>query len=209
MLASLRSDFYLMRSYFKTIFGVFLFMVVMSFVQQSDYFVFFYAAFMAVYLPISLFSLSEQSGWESMLLSAPVTRSGIVRGRYLMCAATDFAFVLIGAAVALAINRDTGVILPMLVSLSIALFLNAIMLPLIYRFGPTKARFAMMAVCIIPAIVLPLVLDILDSGSQLHLSAFVQSLEPIPVLLLICLVCALLFLLSHLLSCRIYGKKEF
>ena len=106
MLASLKSDFYLLRGYFKTLLGVYAFMIVISVIQGNAYMANFYPAFLAIYMPYTLFSLSQQSGWETMLLSAPVSRGGLVGGRYAMCLAVDGVMLLISFAVSCFIEPD-------------------------------------------------------------------------------------------------------
>ncbi len=211
MLASFRSDVYLLRGQLKTLLGVFAFMMVFAFVQKSIYFAFFYPAFMSILLPISVFSLSEQSGWESMLLSAPVTRRGIVRGRYLTCAAVAVSSILIGFACSLLISMQEyeGAIIAVLAALTIVLLLNAILLPVLYQFGPTKARFIIMAVCIGPAVLLPLLMEKFETSNEQLLQDVLSLLSSVWFLLILLACSVVLFVLSYLISCLIYGKKEF
>ncbi len=210
MLASFRSDFYLLKSYLKTIWGVFLLLMVFAVIQQSAYMAYFYPVFMSIFLPLSLFSLSEQSGWEAMLLSAPVTRSGIVRGRYLLCAAIGGITVLFGFVGALAAERgalDTP-LHGLFIALSFELLLGAIVLPVVYRFGPTRARFVIMAICIIPALVTPLLMQGLENN-QAEVERLLARLTELPCLLLFLVLCAALYAVSMAISSAIYRRKEF
>ena len=133
MLASYKSDFYLLRGYLKTFIGTFALLIVFSVVQKSSYFAYFYPAFMAVFTPFSLFSLAEQSGWESMLLSAPITRADIVRGRYMMCLSIDLIMLLVGFITALFLKSDiSSNIAALLLSLAAVLVLNSLVIPILY-----------------------------------------------------------------------------
>ena len=211
MLASFRSDFYLLRGYLRTLLGVFACMMVFAFIQKSIYFAFFYPVFMAIFLPISMFSLSEQSGWEAMLLSAPVTRRGIVRGRYLACTIFSFGLSLIGFAYSLVIDFGAlgSAVFSLVVALVIILLCNAVLLPVIYRFGPNKARFVFMAICIVPAMLLPLLMDTIESNGTQFVSSLVSLLSSTWFMLAVLAGSIALFVLSYLLSCAIYSKKEF
>lgn len=211
MLASFRSDFYLLRGYLRTLLGVFAIMMVFAFIQKSVYFAYFYPVFMAIFLPISMFALSEQSGWEAMLLSAPVSRRGIVRGRYLACTVFSCSLSLIGFVCSLIIDpKELGSsVFSLLVALIIILLCNAILLPVIYRFGPNKARFVIMAICIVPALLLPLVMDTIESNGLQFINTLV-TLFSSTWFMLVLLACSIaVFVLSYLISCLIYSKKEF
>lgn len=208
MLASFKSDYYLLRGYFKTLLGVFAFVIAISVFQGNAYMANFYPSFMAVYMPFSLFALGEQSGWESMLLSAPVTRNAIVGGRYLMCLAVDLAGLLIGFAATMFIEPYALFenVAALLFTMVIVFMLNAVMLPIIYKFGTHKSRFVLMAFCLLPAIALP-ISDAIDCRP--FADAFVRLLESLPALLALDLGALALLGVSCLISRAIYQRKEF
>lgn len=208
MLASFKSDFYLLRGYLKTLIGVFVFMIAISIIQGNAYMANFYSAFMAMYMPFTLASLGEQSGWESMLLSAPVTRSAIVGGRYFMCLVIDLISLLAGFAVSMFIEPQAFVenLSALLFTLILVLTLNAILLPLIYKFGTHKSRFVIMAFCLLPALALP-ISSAIDCRPLAH--AFVRLLESLPALFVLNLAALMLLSVSYLISRAIYHRKEF
>ena len=208
MSASFKSDYYLLRGYLKTLLGVYGFLILLSVVQKNAYMTNFYAAFLSVYMPYTLFSLSQQSGWDTMLLSAPVSRRAMVGGRYAMCLAIDSVMLLVSLAISSLIEPKSA--LPILCStlftLAIVLTTNAILIPAIYQFGVHHARFLLLVLCLLPALALPLS-DYVDfrplANTMLHL------LSALPMLLLLCTGAALLLGFSFLLSCAIYRRKEF
>lgn len=208
MTTSLKSDFYLLRGYLKTLLGVYFFMIVIAFIQKNTFLANFYPAFLAIYMPYTLFSLGQQSGWETMLLSAPVSRKGLVGGRYAMCLAVDLGMLLIGFGASSVIEPDAihDHICALFFTLALVIVLNAVLLPVIYQFGITHARFVILAVCLIPTLALPLS-EVIDFRPMAEI--FTRMLTSIPTLLVLC-ICALVFLsLSYLLSCAIYRRKEF
>ncbi|MBS5703874.1 MAG: ABC-2 transporter permease [Butyricicoccus pullicaecorum] len=208
MLASLKSDYYLLRGYFKTLLGVYAFMIVISVIQGNAYMANFYPAFLAIYMPYTLFSLSQQSGWETMLLSAPVSRGGLVGGRYAMCLAVDGVMLLISFAVSCFIEPDAVLenVCSVLFTLTLVLALNAVLLPIIYKFGVNRARFVFMAVCLVPALALPLS-DVIDCLPLAN--AFSRIIRSVPALLGVCACAFALLGLSYWISYAIYRRKEF
>ena len=126
MRASFLSDFYLLRSSMKSILSVFIFIMVFGMVQHSTYLLFFYPAFYSVFLPFSLFSMSEQTGWEWTLIAAPISRRGIVAGRYLFCQIFTLLMLLIGLICSLVIQAGSQIFFSALLSLSITLLIHAI-----------------------------------------------------------------------------------
>ena len=80
MTTSLKSDFYLLRGYLKSLLGVYFFMIVIAFIQKNTFLANFYPAFLAIYMPYTLFSLGQQSGWETMLLSTQFPEKGLSAG---------------------------------------------------------------------------------------------------------------------------------
>lgn len=208
MTTSLKSDFYLLRGYLKSLLGVYFFMIVIAFIQKNTFIANFYPAFLAIYMPYTLFSLGQQSGWETMLLSAPVSRKGLVGGRYAMCLAVDLGMLLIGFGASSVIEPDAirEHICALLFTLAFVIVLNAVLLPVIYQFGITHARFVILAICLIPALALPLS-EVVDLRPMAEI--FTRMLTSIPALLVLCISALVFLALSYLLSCAIYRRKEF
>ena len=116
--------------------------------------------------------------------------------------------LLISFAVSCFIEPDAVLenVCSVLFTLTLVLALNAVLLPIIYKFGVNRARFVFMAVCLVPALALPLsdVIDFLPLAN-----AFSRIIRSVPALLGIC-ACALVLLgLSYWISYVIYCKKEF
>ena len=97
-------------------------------------------------LPYSCFSYDNIAKWELYGLSLPLRRSRIVLARYLtVLLALAFSAVLCGlfgaALAALGQMEDWGLYLSSAIgALGFSVLLNAILLPLLYRFGAERAR---------------------------------------------------------------------
>lgn len=209
MLTAIKSDLFLLRGQLRSQLLVFAFMIIMSFMQDSNTFVFFYAAFICVFTPFTLASLTEQSGWEAVLLSAPVSRSHMVRARYAVSLGFICVITIISFAVATLMERNVENIYIMLVYLPVNLLLIGLLLPLIYKFGVQKARYFLMGMSMLPAAIM-----IFMGGTSMVQNSFDMEIAEriftsISFLLTINAVCVFLLALSCALSCYIYSKKEF
>lgn len=181
-------------------------------------------------LLFTLAALDEHANWEQFRLTMPVSRADVVVGRYATClviavASVAAGLVLAGIVVGVACAvpgipylSDVLVDLawePVLVcaaaGLAIALVTIAVMLPLVVRFGMTKAvRYA-------PAVGVAIVLAALIGGGFDALGGIVDSLGfPVaasPGLIAAfaaaaIAVVAALYAASCALSCRLYATRE-
>ena len=145
-------DFYVMSAMAKTylvMMAVFLILNVLGIYDTSIFGVMFIVILMV--MPTSAFAYDEQAGWDKYAVSTPAGRRGVVRGKYLL------VLLLWGAALAImlavgafqAFVRGPGVT-DMLLStgfmLCMALVMQAILLPILFKFGSQKSRIAMMVV---------------------------------------------------------------
>lgn len=156
---------------------------------------------------------------EIILNSLPVRREDIVKAKYL--------FVLVSAALGIAIMGVTGLILKKfglathasylgwpdaLESLTSVAFLSAIYLPFYYRFGSIYMKIInvviFMLVFFLPSFILGYVREHPDQRLVAHT---LRILATTPEWLLILTVCALVFGLmagSMLIAIRVYRKKD-
>lgn len=119
------------------------------------------AGFFPFIFVMSLLTVDEQNGWERFRLTLPVTRSQVVRGRYLTVLASCAVSVLGAVALAVPLSWLAGTGLPMtsmlptegadlgelLLTTSVAsvatalgiLLLASLSMPIYMRYGATKA----------------------------------------------------------------------
>lgn len=177
----------------------------------------FLAGFLAVLiamLPFNCFSYDHAAKWDVYAFALPVSRTRIVAARYIT--------VLLLAAVGIVISLAAGGIAALFGSMDdwqaymvtcavspvFAILINAVMLPLLYKFGAERARIIFYGV--LAAVVAAGFLLIRLLGGV----AFLESLDtPSPVLaaalpFAALVVGAALMALSFFCSCLVYRRKE-
>lgn len=172
----------------------------------------------AAMIPLSLFALDAAAKWDTYALTLPVGRNGVVAARYLF----TLVVVLLGLGLSLAMGGLTtalgrmsdwgGFLLAACVAAGAGLLLNAVILPMLYKVGPEKARIAMLAIMGGFVLVVFLVLRGMEqAGRPGLLTALAEGLAALPAPALPVagvLVLAALFLLSFAVSCSIFEKEE-
>lgn len=168
------------------------------------------AVIMLSILPVlSSFTQDQASGWDKYALSMPLNRKQILGSKYLLGVFSALA----GSAINLAVmglawrfvspETHQEHLLAAGITFLLALVLQGILLPLIYRFGLERARLFLLGICLIPAMAVLLLEDTgwFDRFHFPELSA--------PMLLLIGIAAtAVLMLLSYGLSLRFLTRKD-
>ncbi len=191
----------------------------------------FMALMLAYATGFTLVAYDERNDWEKLRLTLPLSRADIIRGRYATFAAMTMAGIVLGGVLVavlwvLAQLAPTAPVLSefagaldwqMAVAMAVsgvvfALVLWIIALPLVARYGMTKAvRFLPLAF----VIVLPIATVLVQKAGPLPASVmdFVAWVAT-PTGTLVAAGAALafivvLFALSSMLSVRLYEKREF
>lgn len=166
----------------------------------------------ALLLPMNCFSWDNYAKWDSFAMALPLSRKEIVGARYLLLllvgGGAALLLLVLGALLGLIQgNLDVGMlIISSFSSLYGAVLINALMMPLMYRFGPEKARlFMLVAIALVAGLVYFTVLLFTDAQVFTIPDA---ELVLVPAAVILALVLAGLLALSYCLSCRIYAKKE-
>lgn len=165
-------------------------------------------------LPMTSISYDSIAHWDRFSLTTPLVRKENVKAKYMLM----FLLAIAGVLIASVINILTLVFLPgggtfgveidpvtlVLLMLSMAMFIGSISLPMVYRFGVERAMIVIIIVAFGPLLVIFLLLSLLGLSP---LEAGVAALPTISAVVF--LICCVGTYLSYLLSCRIYGRKEF
>ena len=114
----------------------------------------FFSSFLAIIvvtIPLSSFTYDESARWNKFAAATPAGRDGVVRGKYCFLLLSG---VLLSAAMLVILTlfcafKGTWAQLPELLAVAVAvtcasLFVNLVVFPLIFRFGPEKGRILMM-----------------------------------------------------------------
>ena len=171
---------------------------------------------MVVMLPMNVFAYDKQAKWDTYGLALPVGRTKTVAARYvcvlLLCLLSVGLTAILGMMLYAAGRVEEPV--EFLVSCSVtglmAVLVNAIMLPFLYKFGPERAR--MMFFGIMGGIVLLVVAALFPLGGLEWLKAL-ELAEPTPAqaaaIPVIAAIAGLALLtVSFLLSRHFYGQKD-
>lgn len=165
-------------------------------------------------LPISSFNYDEFYHWDRFAAILPVGRRVVVGGRYLFLLLLTFGALAYNMVVTVLVSmvRSTDLMecsITVLVSVSIGLFIAAVMLPLCYRLGAERARPFLFVI-----VLLPTLLGVLayQSGALdwIDLKQLASVSEMTVLLFVTGFFVAMLAALgvSYLVSCRILEKKE-
>lgn len=157
-------------------------------------------------LPYSCFSYDNMAKWELYGLALPLRRSQIVL-------ALAFSAVLCclfgGVTAALGQMEDWGLYLSSAIgALGFSVLLNAILLPLLYRFGAERARILFFGVLGAIIAVGIAVLSFFDVTGWLDGIEHVQWNGMLPVVGFAAVAAAVVLLFSYLISVGIYRKRE-
>ncbi len=182
----------------------------------------FFAAFMAMLvgmLPYSCFSYDHAAKWNLYALALPVSRRQIVLARYgtvLIAAVAAVAVVLVFSGV-MALMLDSieweVCIVSATAALGFSLLLNAIMLPLLYRFGAERAKLVFFSVLGGLVLIVALIVNynVMQPGGKavfLDLTDAIASLGAFGMLGAVTVAGIVLLVISYLISVRIYERIE-
>lgn len=199
-----------MARYGRTMLALIAFYVGLAFLGQPAGAVSSMLVFLCAMLVISSFSYDEYGKWNKYCVSLPISRRQMVGSKYI------FALIMLGIGLVLGLGggyllsftQDISFMEDVLPSCAggavAALFMLALLLPLIYRFGVEKSRILMLAVCFLPVI-------LVFGAAKFMQEQGIPMPDEATVLLwlkvLPCLVAAF-FIGSYFLSAAIFAKKE-
>lgn len=195
------------------------------------------AGFFPLLFMTSLFTVDEQNGWERFRLTLPVTRSQVVRGRYLTVLVSCAVSVLAAMALAVPLSwlAETGLpvatVLPtegpgigeLLFTTSVAsaaaalaiLLLASLSMPVYLRYGATKASRLAPAVVILAFCLAMATLEQVGVLAQWgpHVDAWLEGLatsgQGAPLAVLAAVAVLAVYAVSSQVSCVIYERRQF
>lgn len=167
-------------------------------------------------LPMNVFAYDKQCQWDTYSLALPVGRTKTVAARYLcvllLCLFSVALTAILGVALFAAGRVEEPV--EFMVSCSVmglmAILVNAIMLPFLYKFGPERAR--MMFFSVMGGILLLGAVGLFPLGGLEWLKSLElpePTLEQVAAVPVIAALAGLALLaVSFLLSRHFYGSKD-
>lgn len=170
---------------------------------------------MTAMLPMNVFAYDKQARWDVYGLSLPVGRTKTVASRYLvvliLAALAGALTVAMGIAMHLAGRMQESLgqyLFTAAIFVVFSLMINAMMLPLLYKFGSERAR--MMLFGVMGVIALLVVVFLIPFGGLDWLQSLdAPTMEQIAAVPAVAVVSGLVLLAaSFLLSRHFYGRKD-
>lgn len=163
----------------------------------------------------STINYDGQAHWDAYAATLPVTPGQVIGSKYLLCAAsTAIGAVLSRALVFLAGVGGAEYTLGILACAEVSVLMNALLMPITYRFGAAKSRAYLMF--IVFAIVFGacfVAQEILQNQTQVGIAGMNTTLQAKTALIagiiaLSLLLTAVLYAISYTICVRVYAKKE-
>ena len=210
MMGLVKKDFYLAAGLARSYLIVAAIFLVLSLAGIYEFsFLSSFMGLLCIMLPVNVFSYDEQAKWDKYAAALPGGRRAVVQARYVFTLIVSAGAVVLGGAVGAAaclLDPTAGetlweMVLSTAAGGSVGILLNAVMLPLMFKFGVQKGR-----------LYLALVLAILFGaflGGVAALASAVQ--EPSVLILPLAAIPAaglLALVPSYFLSLRIFRKKD-
>lgn len=159
-------------------------------------------------MTITTFSFDEITKWDMYAMSFPISRKNLVLSKYILALILGIIGFIMSLFISILIDsfKNNIDILELLtinfISMAASLILISIILPIVFKFGAEKSRFASIPIFAIPGIIQVLLIENIKSSAQ-----FLYTYKNfIPFIFVIILI--FVMLLSFSLSLKIYRKKE-
>ena len=209
MIGLILKDLYSLRQYVKTMLFMLVFFAFLSWGMDNPA-TFFegFIVIMSMMMAIYSFTYDNVAKWDRFGLSLPVTRNEVVAGKYIL----SLILCLTGMLLSFAISSVILILRPVddfglkehLINLgltaAVAITFFSLLLPLIFKFGVEKSRLFLIAIFAAPT---AMIVSFGQLGLSIPTEEFIMN-----ILKLLPIVSVVLFLLSFLISCRIYNAKE-
>ena len=176
--------------------------IAMSALSQDNIIFLFMPIMISGLLPSTLLSYDERCKWQEFSGALPVSRAQLVSAKYLLGVSCMTAILVLTLIVHLIVRRYPLQMLLMMLSAvyGLALFISAVSLPMMFKFGVEKGRLWYYAT---------LVLIGVASGTSAGVATDVFN-EGLPSYVWLIFAFGLvIYALSWLLAIRFYQKREF
>ena len=212
----LQKDLYVMLGQGRTYLVLVAFYLVLTLVGAFD--ASFFSGFIVLVmtmLPMSTFTYDDMARWPKFAAATPAGRRGVVQGKYLFALCTLAASVVALLVMDLVYCAGRGgfsqlpdILVAGAACAVVGLFMDLILIPILFKFGSEKGRFVMMAVWVVIFLLffgaLTLLAERPGGLSSLPVPRWLLASAPIIALG----VLAVAAVLSYSASLRIFSKKE-
>ena len=127
----------------------------------------FFLLYSGLFLPITLFAVDEATRWEDYAAMLPCSLRDIVLSRYVLgWLGLAFAGVFFAVGIFLPFGGK-GDLIALVLMVGVALLFQGIILPILFRFGPTKGRLVSILMIVVVAVLVWALYDLLESAGML------------------------------------------
>ena len=168
-----------------------------------------YLSVMCIMIPVNLFAYDEQARWDKYAAALPSGRAGVVKARYLFTILICLGSLLFALLLQLIVALFTGargqartdLLLSGLLPTAYGCFMNAVLLPLLFKFGSQKGRiYLLLALGVGVGVIFGGLTGLKEMG--ISLSELTLPLFVLPVVGLLTLIP------SYFISSRIFFHKD-
>lgn len=168
-----------------------------------------YLSVMCIMIPVNLFAYDEQARWDKYAAALPSGRAGVVKARYLFTILICLGSLLFALLLQLIVALFTGargqartdLLLSGLLPTAYGCFMNAVLLPLLFKFGSQKGRiYLLLALGVGVGVIFGGLTGLKEMG--ISLSELTLPLFALPVVGLLTLIP------SYFISRRIFFHKD-
>ena len=212
-------DFQTIKSYKSTILFMSLIFIVCAFLNNN------FVNILPVFLPlwfgmlgISAFSYDDLAKADKYILTFPIKRKDVVKARYLFILILTLSGTLLGFLFTLLIQ---GIKTPNIINTEFlintsafiigssvgVIFIQSFQIPVMFKFGAEKGRIVQIILIIAFMIVISALVTILMNIFGISLSDLLEMLKDYLISIFGITIIAI-YILSFLISCKIYEKKE-
>ena len=202
-------DFYTMSSTLKIYaFLIFVYVAVFGIMENNPISAIMVSTLVISMSPVTALAYDEQSKWDKMARTAPVSAKEIVVAKYifsLLMAVAAAVFSTLAIIIVDKFRNTSDCLIAMVMAVLLAMFYHSLLFPTIYKFGTTKGRIYTMLIMFIPAILVALFsfVGFWTSTVIIMLTDYGELCAAAIVLLIV-----LMYIGSVGLSVKIYKNKD-
>lgn len=203
MIGLILKDFMNLKKQFKVLGLIILFYFIFSMTTNNKSMFGTMVTLVFAMLPITALSFDEKANWDKYGLTMPVSRSQIVVSKYILGIISSLFAALLNFIAQILLGTEINVdsIIMILTIFSVSILFFSLLLPIVFKFGIEKGRLLMFVVLMIPTMIVLLFRDYYNIILTQDLLNMVMYTAPLIVIAI--------FILSMLLSIKIYKNKEF
>ncbi len=204
----LLKDLYNMKIFAKSLLIIIAMVTIFGLMMRNPSYICIMIIFFSFSMSINGIALDEKANWDQYALTMPVSRKMLVLEKMLL-ALMFIVFggalaVLVGDAMTLYLGEDVFLLnIGCVAVIGVVMVLMAILLPILFKFGAEKARYALIVIVMIPTIAIILIGQNLD----IWITANFELITKVGTIGSV-VVGILALVLSYFVCIRIFEKKE-